>query len=94
MNYSVLSRLTTIVALAGSTAVRADPSSAPTHATASSSTHSANVQLASADHSQKATESNLPSVAIVKKPAARVTTCRCGDQIAEPSDEDSEQPQN
>jgi hypothetical protein len=93
MNYSVLSRLSTIVAIACATTVRADPPIVPTHSTAPSATHS-NVQLASADRSQKAGDPNLPSNAIVKKPAARVTTCRCGDQIADPSDEDSNQPQN
>lgn len=97
MNYSVPSRLTTIVAVAlvsMTPAVRAEPPSAPTHGTKSAAAHSASVQLASADEAQKASAPNAPSQAAVKKPASRVTTCRCGGQVVDPSDDETEQPQD
>ena len=97
MNYSVPSRLTTIaaVALASATAtVRAEPPNATTHGTKPAATHSANVQLASADQAQKASAPNAPAQGSVKKPASRVTTCRCGGQVVDPSDDETDQPQD
>lgn len=83
------------VALASMTpAVRAEPPSAPTQGTKTGAAHSASVQLASADQAQKGSVPNAPTQAAAKKPASRVTTCRCGGQVVDPSDDETDQPQD
>lgn len=97
MNFSVLGRLTTIAAVAlasASATVRAEPPGAPTHEAKPAASRSASVQLASADEAQKASTPTAPSQATVKKPASRVTTCRCGGQVVDPSDDEADQPQD
>lgn len=73
---------------------RAEPPSAPTHGTKSGAAHTASVELASADQAQKGSAPNTPTQAAAKKPASRVTTCRCGGQVVDPSDGETDQPQD
>lgn len=98
MNYSVPGRLTTIIAAVAlvsmTSAVRADPPSVPNQSAKPAATHPANIQLASAEQAQKGSAPNTPSTATARKPASRVTTCRCGGQVVDPSDDETDQPQD
>lgn len=71
----------------GTTAVAEPPRPAP-HEASQSSGHSTQVVLASADQAQAPTSSpDQATPAPVKRPrTARVTTCRCGDQVQQPDE--------
>jgi hypothetical protein len=80
------SQLTTIAALAlVSAAARAESTPTPTHKPVPRATPAPNVQLASAERGGTAQSDKPSATTAAKKPAGRVTTCRCGDQISDPS---------
>ena len=74
--------------LAAATAVPAEPPKAPAKNEAPRTNHPAQVMLASAE--QVATTA-APAEQVTPQPpkhrTARVTTCRCGDQVAEQPDQ-------
>ena len=64
-----------------------EPSRPAQHETAPPSGHSNQVVLASADQPQEQTSNpDQATPTPVKHRAARVTTCRCGDQIQQPDE--------
>ena len=74
-------------ALTLSAAAVAEPSRPARHEASQPSGHSNEVVLASADQVQAPTPSPDQATATpVKHRAARVTTCRCGDQIQQPDE--------
>jgi hypothetical protein len=68
--------------------VVADPAQPTSHETSPPSGNSKQVVLASAEQAQAPTSSPDQATATppVKHRAARVTTCRCGDQIQQPDE--------
>jgi hypothetical protein len=73
-----------VAMLAAGTAAAAEPPKAPSKPVAQPSDRPAPVLLASADQvSAPSPAQNQSAPAPVRKRAARVTACRCGDQIAE-----------
>jgi len=75
-------------ALAIGTAVAAEPPKAPVKDATPQVSHSAPVILASADQVRTpAPAADQANPAPAKHRAARVTTCRCGDQVEEQPDQ-------
>lgn len=72
-----------IAMLAAGTAVTAEPPKAPAKDAVQPAKRPASVMLASADQVSSPTPTDQNVQAPVKRRAARVTTCRCGDQIEE-----------
>jgi hypothetical protein len=79
----------TTAALAMGAAAIAEPAKAPAGSAGQAPQPPVQIVLASADEAQPATPQNAqPTATPIKRRVARVTTCRCGDQQADPEQQD------
>ena len=71
---------------AAGSAFAAEPATSPARESAQPEPHRAQIVLASADQANPAPAQQQAQPAVRRARVARVTTCRCGDQQAEPEE--------